>query len=80
MVVTRWLLSVLLHLHGSLWAGPWSYRGVYVVVGPPVYSLVVLFAGSIVGQHVYFRRRVFGFWGRLLPWQRPVHQERQRPI
>lgn len=67
MLLSRFLLTGILHLEGGGWSGPWSYRIAYVLVVPPFYSVTLVVVGTLFRQHAYFKRRVLGMWGRLLP-------------
>lgn len=64
---SRLLFSVLLGIEGSLWAGPWSYRAMYLAVIPPFYYAVLILVGSVFGKREYFVRRVGRMWSRLIP-------------
>ena len=64
---SRFLLGGVLDLGGDIWSGPWSYRIAYLLLMPPSYSVILVVVGSLLGKHAYFRRRVLGMWGRLLP-------------
>ena len=70
LLLSRFLLSGILHLEGGLWSGPWSYRIVYLLLIPPFYSVALVVVGTFFGKHAYFRRRVVRIWGRLLPRRR----------
>ena len=67
MLLSRIILNGALHMDGSLASGPWAYRGVYVLIIPPLYSLMLIAVGTAFGKHLYFRQRVLRMWGRLLP-------------
>lgn len=69
-LLSRIILNGALQMEGSLVSGPWGYRGVYLLVMPPLYSLILIAVGSAFGKHLYFRRRVVRMWGRLLPIKR----------
>ena len=66
-VLSRLVLNGALNMEGGFASGPWAYRGVYVLVMPPLYSLMLIAVGTIFGKHLYFRGRVLKMWGRLLP-------------
>lgn len=66
--LSRWLLSGILGLEGSLWSGPWAYRVAYVVLIPPSYSVILVVVGTMFGKRDYFGRRVKRMWARTLPW------------
>jgi hypothetical protein len=71
----RLLLTDVLNLDGSLWAGPWAYRFGYLLLVPPLYSAMLIGIGSLFGKHDYFKRRVLRMWSLLflLPvWRRYV--------
>ena len=67
MLFSRLLLGGLLHLDGSVWSGPWSYRMVYLLLIPPLYSVTLVVVGTLLGKHTYFKKRVLHLWARLLP-------------
>ena len=69
-VASRLLLNEAFGMDGSLWAGPWSYRAVYLLLIPPSYSVTLVVVGSLFGMREYFARRVLRMWGRLLPLKR----------
>ena len=64
---SRLILNGAFHMEGSFASGPWAYRGVYLLVIPPLYSMMLIAIGTIFGKHLYFRTRVLKMWGRLLP-------------
>lgn len=66
-LVSRFLLTGVLHLEGGVWSGPWSFRIAYVLLVPPFYSVTLVVVGTLFGKHAYFKRRVLIMWGRLLP-------------
>ena len=61
-VINRLLLTDLLGLEGSLWAGPWRYRAAYLALIPPSYSLTLVAVGTLVGKREYFSRRALRVW------------------
>ena len=65
--LVRPLLSYVLGVNGSLRDGPNSYRVLSVLLVSPVYSIMLLIIGTLVGQHFYFRKVAMRMWGRLLP-------------
>lgn len=67
MLFSRLVLNVLLGLDGSLISGPWSYRLVYLLLIPPVYSATLLTVGTLIGKRAFFQRRVMRLWGWALP-------------
>lgn len=67
LLLSRLILNGALQMEGSLFSGPWLYRGVYLLVMPPLYSLMLIAVGTAFGKHTYFRQRVLKMWGRLLP-------------
>ena len=69
-LLSRIILNGGLQIEGSLISGPWAYRGVYLLVIPPLYSLMLIAVGTAFGKHLYFRQRVVRMWGRLLPLKR----------
>ncbi len=65
-LLSRLLLGNLLHLDGNIWSGPWSYRIVYLMLIPPLYSVTLVAVGTLLGKHTYFKKRVMHMWGFLL--------------
>ena len=61
-VISRLLLTDLLGLEGSLWAGPWGYRAAYLASIPPSYSLTLVAVGTLFGKREYFSRRALRVW------------------
>ena len=61
-VINRLLLTDLLGLEGSLWAGPWRYRAAYLALIPPSYSLTLVAVGTLFGKREYFSRRALRVW------------------
>ena len=66
-LVSRLILNGLLGLDGSLIAGPWTYRLVYLALIPPVYSATLLAVGTLLGKRAFFQARVVRLWGWALP-------------
>ena len=66
MLLSRLILNGALQMDGSFFSGPWAYRGIYVLVMPPLYSLMLVAVGTAFGKRLYFRRRVLKTLGRLL--------------
>jgi hypothetical protein len=64
--LSKLVLSNLLGLDGSLWAGPWSFRVAYLLLIPPSYSVTLVAVGTLFGKREYFTRRVMRIWGRPL--------------
>ena len=64
---TRFLLSEIVHLEGSLWSGPLSYQLGYLLLLMPLYSVILVTIGSLLGKHAYFRQRVLRMWGHVVP-------------
>lgn len=65
-MLSRLLLKEVLDLDGSFWGGPWSYRGVYLLLIPPSYSIMLMAVGTLFGKREYFTQRVLRMWGRPL--------------
>ncbi len=65
-LLSRLLLGNLLHLDGNVWSGPWSYRIIYLMLIPPLYSVTLVAVGTLLGKHTYFKKRVLHMWGFLL--------------
>uniref|UniRef100_A0A6B2LSS5 DUF6787 domain-containing protein n=1 Tax=Arcella intermedia TaxID=1963864 RepID=A0A6B2LSS5_9EUKA len=47
--------------------GPWSYRLGYVTTITPVYSVLLVFFGTVFGRHLFFRRMSVRIWSRFIP-------------
>ncbi|PRP79151.1 hypothetical protein PROFUN_13101 [Planoprotostelium fungivorum] len=54
-------------LQGSLKAGPWSFRLATLILMMPVYSLLLLTIGTLLGRGEYFTKFVKRMWSRFLP-------------
>jgi len=54
-------------LEGSLKEGPWSYRLLYLTFMMPMYSIMLMFVGTIFGRQAYFKKFVIRMWSRFLP-------------
>ena len=67
LLLTRFVLHDMFQVEGEIWAGPWSYRIAYLLVGPPAYTVTLVVVGSIFGKHTYFKERALRTWRRLLP-------------
>ena len=65
-ILSRFLLRDMLHIDGGLWSGPWSYRGAYLILIPPSYSVILVVVGTFFGKHSYFKQHVLKMWGILL--------------
>ena len=65
-LVSKLLINEAIGLEGSLVAGPWSFRIVYLLLIPPSYSVMLLVVGSLLGKREFFQRRVLRTWGLLL--------------
>eukprot|EP01124_Arcella_intermedia_P033727 TRINITY_DN8174_c0_g1_i1.p1 TRINITY_DN8174_c0_g1~~TRINITY_DN8174_c0_g1_i1.p1 ORF type:complete len:150 (-),score=23.66 TRINITY_DN8174_c0_g1_i1:32-481(-) len=63
----RPVIKNVLHLEGSLKDGPWSYRLGYVTTITPVYSVLLVFFGTVFGRHLFFRRMSVRIWSRFIP-------------
>lgn len=61
-VISRLLLTDLLGLEGSVWAGPWGYRAAYLALIPPSYSLTLVAVGTLFGKRRFFVRRALRIW------------------
>ncbi len=70
--LSRLILNGALHMDGSFVSGPWAFRGAYILVMPPIYSLMLIAIGTVFGKYHYFRQRVLKMWGRILPISRFV--------
>lgn len=69
-LLSRFILNGALNMEGSFVTGSWAYRGIYILIIPPLYSLMLIAVGSAFGKHLYFRQRVLKMWSRLLPSKR----------
>lgn len=67
LLLTRFVLHDMFQVEGEIWAGPWSYRIAYLLVGPPAYTATLVVVGSVFGKHTYFKERALRTWRRLLP-------------
>ncbi len=67
LLLTRFVLHGMFQVEGEIWAGPWSYRIAYILVGPPVYTVTLVVVGSVFGKQAYFKERALRTWRRLLP-------------
>lgn len=63
-ILSRLLLNELLGLAGSFWGGPRSYQGVYLLLIPPSYSILLMAVGTLFGKREYFTQRVIRTWRR----------------
>lgn len=66
-LVSRLVLREILGLEGSLTAGPWSFRIVYLLLIPPTYSMMLVAIGTVAGKRDYFLPFALRIWGRFLP-------------
>jgi len=64
--IVRPFLNKVVGLQGSLWAGPWKFRLIYVCCTMPTYSCVLILIGTIFGRHLYFRNFAARMWSRIL--------------
>eukprot|EP01125_Pyxidicula_operculata_P022715 TRINITY_DN9521_c0_g1_i1.p1 TRINITY_DN9521_c0_g1~~TRINITY_DN9521_c0_g1_i1.p1 ORF type:complete len:153 (-),score=4.51 TRINITY_DN9521_c0_g1_i1:77-535(-) len=67
MLFVKPVLNNLLQMEGSLKEGPWSYRIAYVGIITPIYSVVLLTVGTIMGRHHYFKKVSLRIWSRFIP-------------
>ena len=67
LLLTRFVLHNMFQVEGEIWAGPWSYRIAYLLLGPPSYTVTLVVVGSVFGKHSYFKERALRMWWRLLP-------------
>eukprot|EP00906_Rhabdomonas_costata_P024361 RCo035032 len=67
MFVVRPFLSKVLDIEGSLRNGPNSFRLMYVLLVPPIYSILLVCLGTLVGRRKYFTKVALRMWGRILP-------------
>jgi len=63
----RPFIEKILHLEGSLWNGPWSYRVAYVVTITPIYSILLVVIGTLFGRHAFFKKFAKRMWTRMIP-------------
>ncbi|CAO3573853.1 unnamed protein product [Mortierella alpina] len=66
MLVVKPLLRAL-GLSGSIIAGPWTFRIIYVILTLPIYSCMLLLVSSLFCRRLYFENLLIRMWGRLLP-------------
>ncbi|KAG0039627.1 hypothetical protein BGZ82_007355 [Podila clonocystis] len=66
MMVVKPLMKAL-GITGTLGAGPWSYRMVYIVLTFPLYSCMLLLVSSLLCRRQYFEHILIRMWSRLLP-------------
>jgi hypothetical protein len=70
--LSRLLLKEVLGLEGSLGGGPWSYQGMYLLLIPPSYSIMLMAVGTLFGKREYFTQRVIRMWRRPIMLFRPA--------
>eukprot|EP01061_Rhynchopus_euleeides_P010273 TRINITY_DN19704_c0_g1_i1.p1 TRINITY_DN19704_c0_g1~~TRINITY_DN19704_c0_g1_i1.p1 ORF type:complete len:187 (+),score=28.21 TRINITY_DN19704_c0_g1_i1:99-659(+) len=54
-------------IEGSMAEGPWSYRFASIFLISPMYTLIVLTAGTLAGRHATFAKVAARMWKRFLP-------------
>eukprot|EP00667_Euglena_gracilis_P026562 EG_transcript_32065 len=67
MFLVRPFIKNVLKIEGSLKEGPNSFRILYVMLVPPIYSSVLVVTGVIFGRKAYFVPVALRIWGRVLP-------------
>jgi|TARA_B100001750_G_scaffold241923_1_gene254365 hypothetical protein len=60
------ILTNILGLEGGFISGPWSYRALYIITIPPIYYLLLISIGTLLGKGRFFRARIKSTWGRIL--------------
>eukprot|EP00039_Didymoeca_costata_P030374 m.29238 g.29238 ORF g.29238 m.29238 type:complete len:156 (-) comp8080_c0_seq1:59-526(-) len=63
----RLVCNNLLGIEGTIKEGPWTYRASYFVLMMPVYTLTLLFFGTMFRRHYFYRRFAHKMWSRMLP-------------
>jgi hypothetical protein len=48
-------------------AGPWTFRVLYFLIMWPMYSMLLLFFGTVFGRGPFFRPFIVKMWSRVLP-------------
>ncbi|KAF9936596.1 hypothetical protein BGZ67_002186 [Mortierella alpina] len=66
MLVVKPVLKAL-GLTGSIIAGPWTFRIIYIILTLPIYSCMLLLVSSLFCRRLYFENLLIRMWGRLLP-------------
>lgn len=67
LVAVRPALKTVVGVEGTLWDGPNEYRVLSILCISPVYSLVLLMTGTLLGRHRFFANMSMKIWGRMLP-------------
>ncbi|RKO93154.1 hypothetical protein BDK51DRAFT_51754 [Blyttiomyces helicus] len=52
---------------GGFLAGPWLYRGLYIMTTLPTYSLILVTVGTLLGRGAFFQAQASRMWKRFLP-------------
>ncbi|SVA28018.1 uncharacterized protein METZ01_LOCUS80872 [marine metagenome] len=60
------LLSNIIGVKGGLVSGPWLYRVLYIITIPPLYYLLLISIGTLLGKGRFFRGRIRNTWGKIL--------------
>jgi len=60
------ILSGIIGIEGGFISGPWSYRILYIVMIPPIYYLLLISIGTLLGKGKFFRGRIKNTWGKIL--------------
>ncbi|KXS20306.1 hypothetical protein M427DRAFT_52532 [Gonapodya prolifera JEL478] len=62
---------------GSWTDGPWSWRGTYLVLTMPMYSMILVAVGTMFRRGLYFRRVALRMWRWAMPkdWRRKLLSE-----
>ena len=56
--VSPFILKTLIGLEGGFIDGPWSYRIIHLLIIPPIYYMILIIVGTILGKGHYFRSRI----------------------
>lgn len=65
--VVKPLIKSVFGVDGSLVQGPWSYRLLYIPIGIPAYSMMLVTFGTLAGRQHYFKKVAMRMWGRFIP-------------
>lgn len=60
------ILSDIMGIKGGFLSGPWSYRVLYIIIIPPLYYLLLISIGTLLGKGKFFRDRIKNTWGKIL--------------
>ena len=60
------ILSGIMGIEGGFISGPWSYRLLYIMTIPPIYYLLLISIGTLLGKGKFFRGRIKNTWWKIL--------------